>query len=43
MVQDEVAKDPRKFAVFVGILKDNPSTDQAIISLMEAEYCKLRT
>ena len=41
MVQDEIAKDPRKFAIFVGILKDDPSTDQTIVALMEAEYCKL--
>lgn len=40
VVQDEIAKDPRNFAVFVGILKDNPSTDQTIVALMEAEYCK---
>ena len=40
-VQNEVLHDPRKFAVLIGVLKDNPSTDQNVVALMEAEYCEL--
>ena len=39
-VQDEVLLDPGKFAVLIGVLKDNPSTDQSVVALMEAEYCE---
>ncbi len=39
-VQDEVLVDPGKFAVLIGVLKDNPSTDQSVVALMEAEYCE---
>ena len=39
-VQQAVLLDPGKFAVLIGVLKDNPSTDQNVVALMEAEYCK---
>ncbi len=40
-VQNEVKHDPRKFAVLIGVLKDNSTTDQNVVALMEAEYCEL--
>lgn len=40
VVQEEVLMEPGKFAVLIGVLKDNPGTDQNVIAMMEAEYCK---
>lgn len=37
-VESQVGRDPGKFPVLIAILKDDPSTDQNVIALLEAEY-----
>ena len=39
-IEYEVAVNPGKFPVLIAILKDDPSTSQDVVALMEAEYCK---
>ena len=40
-VESQVHRDPGKFPVLIAVLKDDPSTEQSVIALLEAEYCKL--
>uniref|UniRef100_A0A1X7V698 Uncharacterized protein n=1 Tax=Amphimedon queenslandica TaxID=400682 RepID=A0A1X7V698_AMPQE len=37
-VESQVGRDPGKFPVLIAVLKDDPSTDQNVIALLEAEY-----
>lgn len=39
-VESQVNQDPGKFPVLIAVLKDDPSTEQSVIALLEAEYCK---
>jgi hypothetical protein len=39
-VEGRVERDPGRFPVVMAVLKDDPSTDQNVVALMEAEYSK---
>lgn len=39
-IELQVNSDPGKFPVLLAVLKDDPSTAQDVVALVEAEYCK---
>lgn len=39
-IESQVNLDPGKFPVLIAVLKDDPSTAQDVVALLEAEYCK---
>ena len=39
-IHAQIVADPAKFAILIAVLKDDPLTDQNVVAVMEAEYCK---
>ena len=39
-IELQVALDPGKFPVLIALLKDDPSTAQDVVAILEAEYCE---
>ena len=39
-IHAQIVANPAKFAILIAVLKDDPSTDQNVVAVMEAEYCK---